>query len=551
MQEKVTWSAGVPTIWLGILQVLDANPGKWDLSAHEGHVRRRLGGAALDDRGVREAPRAHDRAGLGHDGDLAGRVDGRAPARPRRTLDEETQLDLMAMAGLPLPLVEVRARVGDEEIPWDGEAMGELEVRGPWVASSYYDTPEQADRWTADGWFRTGDIVSIHPRGFIQIKDRSKDVIKSGGEWISSVELENALMAHPSVAEAAVIAIPDAKWDERPLAADRAEAGRRGVGGRAARVPRAELREVVAARAVRVRRGDSEDERRQVQEDGAARAVRAGARADLRAALLREVDGPFELADVPDPAANGKVLVRVRAAGINFADVHGSPRRAIRRCRSCPAVLGSEIAGELEDGTRVMAITSGGGGYAEKAAVDRAQVVPLPDHASFAEGAAFLLTFLTAHIPLTRQVRVRPGSIVLVYAAAGGVGSAAIQVARTLGARVIAAVGSAEKLDVCRSLGAEEAYVYDELPEDIGADVVLDPVGGELFAASFARLRPLGTVIAIGSAAGAWAPRSSRRGSSGGTSGSRASISAACCASIPSSSARRSASCSACGRPAR
>jgi fatty-acyl-CoA synthase len=133
--------------------------------------------------------------------------------------DEETQLDLKATAGLPLPLVEARARIGDEEIPWDGETMGELEVRGPWVASSYYATPEQADRWTEDGWFRTGDIVSIHPRGYIQIKDRSKDVIKSGGEWISSVDLENALMAHPSVAEAAVIAIPDEKWSERPLAA--------------------------------------------------------------------------------------------------------------------------------------------------------------------------------------------------------------------------------------------------------------------------------------------------------------------------------------------
>jgi fatty-acyl-CoA synthase len=96
--------------------------------------------------------------------------------------------------------------------------MGELEVRGPWVAAGYYNTPEQADRWTDDGWFRTGDIVSIHPRGFIQIKDRSKDVIKSGGEWISSVDLENALMAHPAVAEAAVIAVPDAKWAERPLA---------------------------------------------------------------------------------------------------------------------------------------------------------------------------------------------------------------------------------------------------------------------------------------------------------------------------------------------
>jgi fatty-acyl-CoA synthase len=134
--------------------------------------------------------------------------------------DLDTQYDYIAMQGLPLPLVELRAR--DEqgnEIPRDGETMGELEVRGPWVAASYHDAPECADRWTEDGWFRTGDIVSIHPRGFIQIKDRSKDVIKSGGEWISSVELENALMAHPGVAEAAVIAVPDDKWGERPLAA--------------------------------------------------------------------------------------------------------------------------------------------------------------------------------------------------------------------------------------------------------------------------------------------------------------------------------------------
>jgi NADPH:quinone reductase len=207
---------------------------------------------------------------------------------------------------------------------------------------------------------------------------------------------------------------------------------------------------------------------------------------------------------VPDPVdGDGRVLVRVRAAGINFADV------LIRRGRypqmpELPAVLGSEIAGELEDGTRVMAFTSGGGGYAELAAVDRAQVVLLPDKASFAEGASFLLTFLTAYIPLTRQVRLRAGSTLLVYAAAGGVGTATIQVARALGARVIAAAGSAEKLDVCRELGAEEAYVYDELPDDVQVDVVVDPVGGELFAATFARLKPLGAVVAIGSSAGAW-----------------------------------------------
>jgi NADPH:quinone reductase len=223
----------------------------------------------------------------------------------------------------------------------------------------------------------------------------------------------------------------------------------------------------------------------------------------LRAALLREVGGPFELAEVPAPAADGNALVRVRAAGVNFADV--MVRRGVYpQMPELPAVLGSEVAGELEDGTRVMAITSGGGGYAEQVAVDRAQVVPLPDHASFAEGASFLLTFLTAYLPLTRQVRVRPGSTVLVYAGAGGVGSATIQIARALGARVVAAVGSPEKLDVCRSLGAEEAYVYGELPDELAVDVVLDPVGGDLFASSFARLRPLGVVIAIGSAGGAW-----------------------------------------------
>jgi NADPH2:quinone reductase len=224
----------------------------------------------------------------------------------------------------------------------------------------------------------------------------------------------------------------------------------------------------------------------------------------VRAAVINAVDGPFELVDLPDPATDdGKVLVQVRAAGINFADVlirHGR----YPQMPELPAVLGSEIAGELEDGTRVMAFTSGGGGYAELAAVDRAQVVLLPETASFAEGASFLLTFLTAYIPLTRQVRVRSGSTVLVYAGAGGVGTATIQVARALGARVVAAVGSAEKLGVCRELGAEEAYVYDELPEDLTVDVIVDPVGGELFAGSFSRLKPLGAVVAIGSAAGAW-----------------------------------------------
>ncbi len=218
VQEKVTWAAGVPTIWMGILAALDADPDRWDLSHMKGML---VGGsavpramiAAFNQRhglkivhgwGMTETSPVASEAAL--PGDLA-------------DADEETQFDYIALQGLPLPLVELRARDADgKEIPWDDEAMGELETRGPWVAAGYFDTPEQADRWTADGWFKTGDIVSIHPRGFIHIQDRSKDVIKSGGEWISSVALENALMGHPAIAEAAVIAVPSEKWDERPLA---------------------------------------------------------------------------------------------------------------------------------------------------------------------------------------------------------------------------------------------------------------------------------------------------------------------------------------------
>jgi NADPH2:quinone reductase len=215
------------------------------------------------------------------------------------------------------------------------------------------------------------------------------------------------------------------------------------------------------------------------------------------------VDGPLALRDVPDPVpGDGEVLVNVRAAGINFLDV------LIRRGRypqmpELPAVLGYELAGELEDGTRAMALVTTGA-YAELALVPRSALVPLPDGATFAEGAGFVLTFLTAYVPLTRQVRLNEGQTVLVHAAAGGVGTAAIQVARTLGARVVAAVGSAEKLEVCRELGAEKAYVYDELPEDMRVDVVVDPVGGELFEAAVARLHPLGTLVAIGYAGGLW-----------------------------------------------
>jgi fatty-acyl-CoA synthase len=218
-REGVTWTAGVPTIWLGILQLLDANPGRWDLSKLKGML---VGGSA--------APRAMIAGFKQRHGLVVCHGWGMTETSPVATFaslhgelaeaDEETQLDYSTKQGIPLPLVELRARDADgNEIPPDGETMGELEVRGPWVADSYYDARDQADRWTEDGWFRTGDIVSIDAHGFIDIQDRAKDLIKSGGEWISSVALENQLMAHPAVAEAAVIAIPDEKWGERPLAA--------------------------------------------------------------------------------------------------------------------------------------------------------------------------------------------------------------------------------------------------------------------------------------------------------------------------------------------
>jgi NADPH2:quinone reductase len=223
----------------------------------------------------------------------------------------------------------------------------------------------------------------------------------------------------------------------------------------------------------------------------------------LRAAVLPAVDAPLELREVEDPVpADGEALVHVRAAGINFLDLlirHGRYPQA----PELPVVLGYELAGELEDGTRVMALVTGGA-YAELAAVPRSALVRLPDGASFAEGASFLLTFLTAYVPLTRQVRFEEERTVLVHAAAGGVGTAAIQVARALNAEVVAAVGSPEKLELCRELGAREAYVYDELPDDLRVDVVIDPVGGELFEAAVGRLRPLGQLVAIGYAGGLW-----------------------------------------------
>ncbi|MDQ3066207.1 MAG: zinc-binding dehydrogenase [Actinomycetota bacterium] len=226
----------------------------------------------------------------------------------------------------------------------------------------------------------------------------------------------------------------------------------------------------------------------------------------MRAAILREVGGPLSVEDVPEPEpGDGQLLVEVRAAGINFADV------LIRlghypQPPPLPALLGNEVAGDV-DGRRVLGfVRTTGGGYAERAAVDDDWTFDLPESASYAEGASFLTTFLTAALPFKRQAHVHPGSNVLVTAAAGGVGTAAIQIAQLLGATVTAAAGSEEKLTLARELGAERTVSYEEIGELDDIDVALDPVGGPVFTACLKSLRPLGVAIGIGFAGGAWEP---------------------------------------------
>ncbi|WP_434385365.1 long-chain fatty acid--CoA ligase [Melittangium boletus] len=216
--ERVTLAAGVPTIWLGILALLDQSPTRWDLTSVRGML---IGGSAAPQAMIEGFELRHGLR-VTHAWGMTELQPVGSIARPRprhQGLGPSERFALRATQGYALPFVELR-HVSDtgEVLPRDGTTMGELEARGPWVASSYFGD-EGADRFTADGWFKTGDVVTLDAEGFVRITDRSKDVIKSGGEWISSVALENALMAHPAVLEAAVFAGRDAKWDERPLAA--------------------------------------------------------------------------------------------------------------------------------------------------------------------------------------------------------------------------------------------------------------------------------------------------------------------------------------------
>ena len=226
----------------------------------------------------------------------------------------------------------------------------------------------------------------------------------------------------------------------------------------------------------------------------------------MRAAVLQGVGEPEQLVvqEVPEPeAGEGQAVVEVRAAGINFADV--LVRRGMYpQMPELPAVLGSEIAGEL-DGGRVMGFVRGeGGGYAERVVVDSRWLLPLPASATFAEGAAFPMAFLTSWIPLTELVRIAFGARVLITAAAGAVGTAAVQIVRALNGKPVAAVGSAEKLELPRSLGAVEVVTYEQIGELEQVDAVFDLVGGEVFAASLGLLKQMGTAIAVGYAGGMW-----------------------------------------------
>jgi NADPH2:quinone reductase len=226
----------------------------------------------------------------------------------------------------------------------------------------------------------------------------------------------------------------------------------------------------------------------------------------VRAAVLHEVGRPLSVDDVPEPeAGEGQSVIGVKAAGINFADVL-IKNGQYPQPPPLPVILGNEVAGDI-DGRRVLAFVRGsGGGYAEKVAADDEWIFDLPDAASYEEGASFLTTYLTAWIPLTRQVRLHPDSNVLVTAAAGGVGTAAIQIATFVGANVTAAAGSEEKLELARRLGASRTVSYEEIGELDDIDVAFDPVGGPVFSDCISSLRPLGAAIAIGFAGGAWEP---------------------------------------------
>lgn len=221
--EPPTLSLGVPTIWMTLIQTFDAaqhpespHRGRWKLPRG---MRSLVGGSAVPESLIR----AFDRHGIWIEQGWGMTETSPVctisyPRAELRDASDDEKYRRAAMAGVPVPLVDLRVMGDEGEQPWDGKSVGEIQVRGPFITGSYHEVAQDPGKFTRDGWLRTGDVASVDALGFVRITDRTKDLIKSGGEWISSVDLENALMAHPAVAEAAVIAIPDEKWSERPLA---------------------------------------------------------------------------------------------------------------------------------------------------------------------------------------------------------------------------------------------------------------------------------------------------------------------------------------------
>ena len=211
--RKPTLAGAVPTIWSDVLHYLEAHPG------HDVSSLRLVacGGSAVPTALMKEFERTYgvpirQAWGMTETSPLA------AIAWPPTNVSEDEHWRLRGSQGRPMCGVETRIVDNDgRELPWDDKAVGELEVRGPWITGSYYLDSESTEKFD-DGWLRTGDVGRIDGRGFITLTDRAKDVIKSGGEWISSVELEHQIMEHPAVKEAAVVAVPDERWQERPLA---------------------------------------------------------------------------------------------------------------------------------------------------------------------------------------------------------------------------------------------------------------------------------------------------------------------------------------------
>jgi hypothetical protein len=231
--ERVTVAAGVPTIWMGVLDALDGH----DVSSLRAIP---CGGSAVPkalSEGFRQDRHA-DPPGVGHDRDQPHRVRVHHQVEPGRAHRRREGRPAHHRRHRVVRRRDARGRPRHlEEKPWDGETSGELQVRGPWVIREYYDDERSPESFTDDGWLKTGDVATVDPNGYIRLVDRTKDVIKSGGEWISSVELENEIMSHPAVAEAAVIGVPHPKWQERPWPAW-SSGGEPAHQGRADRVPR-------------------------------------------------------------------------------------------------------------------------------------------------------------------------------------------------------------------------------------------------------------------------------------------------------------------------